>query len=106
VISREASSCAARKEAGEPSLTPQFPERHVGCTGFPADSHDTVWLALNTTLKNHRCPECGSGEFCWLPWRRYSAEAAYLSPRAHTLTLPVYTLKFEPHGSLENDHHH
>jgi len=37
-----------------------FPERIVGCTGCPADSHDTIWLNLNTTLKNHRCPECGS----------------------------------------------
>ncbi|WVR06871.1 hypothetical protein IAU60_003907 [Kwoniella sp. DSM 27419] len=36
-----------------------FPERQVGCTGFPADSHDTIWLNVNTELKNHRCPECG-----------------------------------------------
>ncbi|RSH83134.1 Cytochrome c oxidase subunit 4 [Apiotrichum porosum] len=53
-----------------------FPERHVGCTGFPADSHDTIWLHLNTSLKNHRCPECGS----------------------------VYNLKYEAHDSLA--HHH
>ncbi|KLO17397.1 COX5B-domain-containing protein [Schizopora paradoxa] len=37
-----------------------YPERLVGCTGFPADSHDVIWLTLNSTLKNHRCPECGS----------------------------------------------
>ncbi|KAJ9101155.1 Cytochrome c oxidase subunit 4 [Naganishia onofrii] len=37
-----------------------FPERKIGCTGFPTDSHDTIWLSLNNTLKNHRCPECGS----------------------------------------------
>ncbi|KAF8602877.1 cytochrome c oxidase [Ceratobasidium sp. AG-I] len=35
------------------------PERHVGCTGYPADSHDTIWLTVNQKLKNHRCPECG-----------------------------------------------
>ncbi|KAG8699278.1 Cytochrome c oxidase subunit 4 [Ceratobasidium sp. 395] len=34
-------------------------ERHVGCTGYPADSHDTIWLTVNQKLKNHRCPECG-----------------------------------------------
>ncbi|WWD17101.1 hypothetical protein CI109_101538 [Kwoniella shandongensis] len=37
-----------------------FPERQVGCTGFPADSHDTIWLNVTHSLKNHRCPECGS----------------------------------------------
>ncbi|GFZ46766.1 Cytochrome c oxidase polypeptide IV [Saitozyma sp. JCM 24511] len=36
-----------------------FPERHVGCTGFPADSHDTIWMTVDNKLKNHRCPECG-----------------------------------------------
>lgn len=40
----------------------QFPQRQVGCTGFPADSHDTIWLALNRDIEHHRCPECGSGE--------------------------------------------
>jgi len=39
----------------------QFPERHVGCTGFPADSHDTIWMLVNDKIKNHRCPECGCG---------------------------------------------
>ncbi|PWN25248.1 cytochrome c oxidase polypeptide IV [Jaminaea rosea] len=37
-----------------------YPERVIGCTGSPADSHDTVWISLNTDLKHHRCPECGS----------------------------------------------
>ncbi|KAK4689299.1 cytochrome c oxidase subunit 5b, partial [Tremellales sp. Uapishka_1] len=36
-----------------------FPERLVGCTGYPADSHDTIWLRVSDKLKNHRCPECG-----------------------------------------------
>jgi len=47
--------------AAEPIKVQSFyPERLVGCTGFPADSHDVIWLTLNSTLKNHRCPECGS----------------------------------------------
>ncbi|KAL1411660.1 Cytochrome c oxidase subunit 4 [Vanrija albida] len=53
-----------------------YPLRHVGCTGFPADSHDTLWLQVNTELKHHRCPECGS----------------------------VYTLKYEPHESAAHAH--
>ncbi|KZT07575.1 cytochrome c oxidase polypeptide IV [Laetiporus sulphureus 93-53] len=35
------------------------PERIVGCTGSPADSHNLVWMNLTTT-KNRRCSECGS----------------------------------------------
>ncbi|EJU05002.1 COX5B-domain-containing protein [Dacryopinax primogenitus] len=35
-------------------------ERIVGCTGFPADSHDTIWLSCTIHGQNrHRCPECG-----------------------------------------------
>ena len=45
-----------------PPPTNRYPERVIGCTGSPADSHDTVWISLNTDLKHHRCPECGSGE--------------------------------------------
>jgi hypothetical protein len=45
----------------------QFPERHVGCTGFPADSHDTIWMLVNDKIKNHRCPECGCGKFLSFP---------------------------------------
>jgi cytochrome c oxidase subunit 5b len=36
-------------------------ERIVGCTGFPADSHDVLWFNL-TEKKKGRCPECGNGE--------------------------------------------
>lgn len=39
-----------------------WPTRIVGCTGYPADSHDTIYLHLNNQLKHHRCPECGSGK--------------------------------------------
>jgi hypothetical protein len=59
---RAASSCAAQNQTCGTSLIPQFPERHVGCTGFPADSHDTIWMTVDNKLKNHRCPECGCGE--------------------------------------------
>ncbi|EPQ28024.1 uncharacterized protein PFL1_04351 [Pseudozyma flocculosa PF-1] len=37
-----------------------WPTRIVGCTGYPADSHDNIYLHLNRDLKFHRCPECGS----------------------------------------------
>ncbi|KAL7750092.1 Cytochrome c oxidase subunit 4 [Sorochytrium milnesiophthora] len=33
--------------------------RYVGCTGFPADSHDTLWLRVSDTKGVDRCSECG-----------------------------------------------
>jgi len=33
--------------------------RFVGCTGFPADSHDTIWLTVKQDHEFDRCPECG-----------------------------------------------
>ena len=39
-----------------------WPERYVGCTGYPADSHDTIWMKIDLRLSRHRCPECGCGE--------------------------------------------
>jgi hypothetical protein len=41
---------------------PQYPERIVGCTGFPADSHDTNWIRCEVSRKHNRCNECGCGE--------------------------------------------
>ncbi|KAL7279121.1 hypothetical protein ACG7TL_006961 [Trametes sanguinea] len=35
------------------------PERIIGCTGCPAESHELLWMTL-TREKNRRCPECGS----------------------------------------------
>ncbi|KAJ4477225.1 cytochrome c oxidase subunit VB-domain-containing protein [Lentinula aciculospora] len=35
------------------------PERLVGCTGSPADSHDVLWFPLMKG-RQHRCLECGS----------------------------------------------
>ncbi|KAJ3104893.1 Cytochrome c oxidase subunit 4 [Phlyctochytrium planicorne] len=35
------------------------PERYVGCTGFPADSHETVWLTVRPHRGVDRCPHCG-----------------------------------------------
>ncbi|ORZ17991.1 cytochrome c oxidase subunit VB-domain-containing protein [Absidia repens] len=34
--------------------------RFVGCTGYPAESHDTIWLSLDKSHEHDRCPECGS----------------------------------------------
>ncbi|KAI0033076.1 cytochrome c oxidase subunit VB-domain-containing protein [Vararia minispora EC-137] len=42
------------------------PERIIGCTGFPAESHDTLWFKL-TNNEIRRCPECGSGA-PFSPW--------------------------------------
>ncbi|KAI9321063.1 cytochrome c oxidase subunit VB-domain-containing protein [Dichotomocladium elegans] len=34
--------------------------RFVGCTGYPAESHDVIWLSLDKSHEHDRCPECGS----------------------------------------------
>ncbi|KAJ3404047.1 Cytochrome c oxidase subunit 4 [Chytridiales sp. JEL 0842] len=36
------------------------PEKYVGCTGFPADSHEAVWLTLRPHGGVDRCPHCGN----------------------------------------------
>jgi len=38
-----------------------YPERIVGCTGYPVDSHDCQWLAchVDRSENKHRCWECG-----------------------------------------------
>ncbi|KAI0322590.1 cytochrome c oxidase subunit VB-domain-containing protein [Amylostereum chailletii] len=36
-----------------------IPERVVGCTGHPAESHELLWFNVNSE-KPRRCPECGS----------------------------------------------
>ncbi|KAI9594205.1 cytochrome c oxidase [Syncephalis fuscata] len=33
--------------------------RFVGCTGYPTESHDTLWINVCHDHKNDRCPECG-----------------------------------------------
>ncbi|CAM0136341.1 Cytochrome c oxidase subunit 4 [Umbelopsis sp. WA50703] len=38
----------------------QDPTRFVGCTGYPAESHDTIWLTVDKSHDYDRCPECGS----------------------------------------------
>ncbi|TGZ82188.1 COX5B-domain-containing protein [Ascodesmis nigricans] len=35
-------------------------ERYLGCTGYPADSHTTIWLTVSKGRPIERCPECGS----------------------------------------------
>ncbi|KAG9051518.1 Cytochrome c oxidase subunit 4 [Tulasnella sp. UAMH 9824] len=45
----------------DPIIVPTFSKyRQIGCTGFPVDSHDTIWLAASTERENTRCPECGN----------------------------------------------
>ncbi|KAJ1908298.1 Cytochrome c oxidase subunit 4, partial [Tieghemiomyces parasiticus] len=34
--------------------------RHIGCTGYPAESHDTIWLNVDRKHEIDRCPKCGS----------------------------------------------
>ncbi|CAO3699027.1 unnamed protein product [Rhizopus stolonifer] len=36
------------------------PIRFVGCTGFPAESHNAIWINLDKSHEHDRCPECGS----------------------------------------------
>ncbi|KIK63045.1 hypothetical protein GYMLUDRAFT_125562, partial [Collybiopsis luxurians FD-317 M1] len=42
----------------DPIIVPS-PERIIGCTGSPADSHDVLWFPLMKG-RQHRCLECGS----------------------------------------------
>ncbi|KAJ3226948.1 Cytochrome c oxidase subunit 4 [Clydaea vesicula] len=35
------------------------PVRYIGCTGFPADSHEGVWLTIHPS-RIERCPHCGN----------------------------------------------
>ncbi|KAG9246498.1 subunit IV of cytochrome c oxidase [Calycina marina] len=34
-------------------------EQYAGCTGYPADSHVTIWLTVSRERPIERCPECG-----------------------------------------------
>ncbi|KAI8588100.1 cytochrome c oxidase subunit VB-domain-containing protein [Geranomyces variabilis] len=37
------------------------PERYIACTGFPADSHEAIWLTIRDHGKKFdRCPHCGN----------------------------------------------
>ena len=50
----------------------QSEERIVGCSGWPVDSHDLIWITTNNHKEHHRCPECGNGMYtcAWSssPW--------------------------------------
>ncbi|KAI9786009.1 MAG: Cytochrome c oxidase subunit 4 [Peltula sp. TS41687] len=35
-------------------------EQYAGCTGYPADSHNTLWLVLSRDRPIGRCTECGN----------------------------------------------
>ncbi|CAG8472759.1 3149_t:CDS:2 [Scutellospora calospora] len=44
----------------EPTLVKSVdPIRYVGCTGFPVDSHELLWIVLDKSHEFDRCPECG-----------------------------------------------
>ncbi|KAJ1562546.1 Cytochrome c oxidase subunit 4 [Cladochytrium tenue] len=34
--------------------------KYIGCTGFPADTHEIVWLTLSEHKGVDRCPHCGN----------------------------------------------
>ncbi|KAI8372169.1 cytochrome c oxidase subunit VB-domain-containing protein [Blakeslea trispora] len=34
--------------------------RQIGCTGYPVESHDVIWINLDKSHEHDRCPECGS----------------------------------------------
>ncbi|KAI9325068.1 cytochrome c oxidase subunit VB-domain-containing protein [Zopfochytrium polystomum] len=36
------------------------PEQYVGCTGFPAESHEQIWLTVRPHKGFDRCPHCGN----------------------------------------------
>jgi cytochrome c oxidase subunit 5b len=42
-----------------------YPQRIVGCTGVPADSHETVWVRLEREGQR-RCTSCGQGAFIFM----------------------------------------
>ncbi|MCJ1388507.1 Cytochrome c oxidase subunit 4 [Xylographa bjoerkii] len=35
-------------------------EQYAGCTGYPVDSHVTIWLTMSRDRPTERCPECGN----------------------------------------------
>ncbi|TVY90004.1 Cytochrome c oxidase subunit 4, mitochondrial, partial [Lachnellula willkommii] len=35
-------------------------EQYAGCTGYPVDSHTTIWLTMSRDRPVERCPECGN----------------------------------------------
>ena len=35
-------------------------EQFAGCTGYPADSHWTIWILMDRKRPVERCKECGS----------------------------------------------
>ncbi|RAL68580.1 hypothetical protein DID88_007299 [Monilinia fructigena] len=35
-------------------------EQYAGCTGYPVDSHVTIWLTMSRDRPVERCPECGN----------------------------------------------
>lgn len=48
----------------------QYSERVVGCSGFPVDTHDIIWMNAQAD-KVARCPECGCGMSFAIFWRPF-----------------------------------
>lgn len=36
------------------------PVFYIGCTGYPVDSHELLWLTLSPHGHLNRCPQCGN----------------------------------------------
>ncbi|KAI0635820.1 cytochrome c oxidase subunit VB-domain-containing protein [Trametes polyzona] len=81
------------------------PERVIGCTGSPAESHELLWMTL-TREKNRRCPECGSGMSSFLspsapPLEPYPLQSTPSTTRAlATITTPAGTTECLPACSV------
>ncbi|RDL39684.1 Subunit IV of cytochrome c oxidase [Venustampulla echinocandica] len=58
-------------------------EQYAGCTGYPADSHVTIWLTMSRERPVERCPECGN-----------VLKMEYIGPEE------------DPHAHDHGDHHH
>ena len=57
----------------------------VGCTGFPTDSHDNVWMEVNDKKEHHRCVECGHGAFSFGSARTFTDNFATQCSNCNTL---------------------
>ncbi|PQE14685.1 cytochrome c oxidase subunit Vb protein [Rutstroemia sp. NJR-2017a BVV2] len=64
-ISLEEGDVMGRNESGRtldnPIIVKSYgDEQYAGCTGYPVDSHITIWLAMSRDRPVERCPECGN----------------------------------------------
>lgn len=69
-------------------------ERIIGCSGFPAESHDVLWFPVKKD-KQARCTECGSG----------MCHSFYLTMIFNTSLHTVYALDFQGEEHHDAQHH-